>query len=253
MPETIVPSFSRGVVEGADRIVVYGTGGIGKTTLCSYLPAPGFFDLERGTRKLDVQRDVVESWPELRSKVAGFADAPPSGARSIVIDTASIGEELAKEHVIATRLTEKGKRVDSIEGYGFGKGWQFVYDEFVALLADLDRVVDRGFNVCLIAHDVSTVVPNPTGEDYLRWEPFLYGGDKRGRANVRGLVKNWAEHVLFLGYDVAVEEGKASGSATRTIYTLELPTHIAKSRTRQLVQTFDLQSPGAVWQALGIR
>lgn len=252
IPSAIALSFSSGVVTGSDRIVIYGTGGIGKSTLASFLPAPAFFDVEGGTRRLSVTRDRATTWPELRGKLAAIERQPPEGLRSIVIDTATVAEELAKEYVIAERVTEKGKRVESIEGFGWGKGWQFVFDEFNGLLADLDRIAALGLNVCLIAHDVASPVPNPAGEDFIRWEPHLYSGDKKGRGSIRERVKEWADHVLFIGYDVFVEEGKGQGSGTRTIYTQELPTHIAKSRAVQLSRSFDLQDPGAVWRELGI-
>ena len=255
IPDAIPLQLISGVMPGGDRVVAYGTGGIGKTTAAAWLPAPVFLDLQKGTKKLQVARDLVTSWPELRGKIAGFLASPPSGARTLIVDDISSAEEFCKEHVVATRLTDKGKRVDSIDGFGWGNGWQFVYDEFVALLADLDRVADAGFNVCLIAHDVAVTKPNPSGEDFLQYQPLLYGGDKRGRANVRGLVKNWCEHLLFIGYDVFVEEGsnKGTGSGTRTIYTQELPTHLAKSRTASITQTFTLDNPGAIWTALGIK
>lgn len=255
IPEAIPLQIVQGQMPGGDRIVVYGTGGIGKTTLASWLPAPMFLDLQKGTRKISLARDIVSTWPELRGKIAGFLASPPPGARTLVIDDISSAEEFAKEHVVATRLTDKGKRVDSIDGFGWGNGWQFVYDEFVALLADLDRVSDAGFNVCLVAHDVAVTKPNPSGEDFLQYQPLLYGGDKRGRANVRSFVKNWCEHLLFIGYDVFVEEGsnKGTGVGTRQIYTQELPTHLAKSRSAVLTQTFTLDNPGAIWTALVIK
>lgn len=253
LPTTIKVSLTSGVELGADRIVVYGTGGIGKSTLAAWLPGPVFLDLEASTRKLNVARDRVSDWPTLRGKIAWLAANPPEGMRSLVIDTGTAAEEFARDHVVDTRTTEKGKRVDSIEAFGWGKGWQFVYEEWGALLADLDRVAERGYNVCIIAHDVSSPVPNPAGEDWIRWEPHLYSGDKKGRGSIRERTKEWADHVLFVGYDVNVEDGRGQGVGSRTIFTQELPTHIAKSRTAQLSIPYTIQDPGAVWQALGIR
>lgn len=258
IPPIVELSLSSGPVTGADRVVIYGTGKIGKTTLAAYLPAPLFLDLEMGTRKLNVARDVPVTWDELRGKLAGIAKSPPDGLRSIVIDSCTKGEELATEYLIqnkkAARSIGADVYVDSIEAYGWGKGFTYLYEQFCGLLADLDRIIDRGLNVCLIAHDVSRTVPNPSGEDFLRWEPLLHAGDKKGRADIRALVKNWAEHVVYVGYDVHVKqgEGKGVGSGTRTLYTYELPTHIAGSRTKQLDMAFDLQDPGALWRELGI-
>ena len=256
VPDLVALDFGSGVTTGSDRIVIYGTGGIGKSTLAAFLPAPYFLDVESSTKKLDVSFDrelrAAPSWPMLRGKLATLAKSPPKGLRSVVVDTATVAEALAEEHVIATRPTEKGRMVDSIEGYGWGKGRQYVFEEFGALLADLDRVNNAGLNVCLIAHDVSTEFPNPAGPDYIRWEPFLYHGDKRGRSSIRNAVKNWADHVIFVGYDVSVEEGKGLGSGTRTLYTKELGTHVAKSRSAELAMPFNLQDPGALWRELGI-
>jgi hypothetical protein len=51
------------------------------------------------------------------------------------------------------------------------------------------------------------------------------------KASIKLRVKEWADHVLFFGYDVIAEDGKAKGSGTRTIYSAERPHCMAKSRT----------------------
>src|SRR6185436_20399049 len=91
---------------------------------------------------------------------------------SIVLDGTK-AEEYAIAHTLANVPHEKGGRVSSIEGYGFGKGYQYVYDTFLLLLADLDRLVERGKNAVLICHECVSDVPNPAGEDFLRFEPHL--------------------------------------------------------------------------------
>lgn len=253
IPPIVRLSLTTGPTAAANRIVIYGTGGIGKTTLAAYLPGAAFLDVEGSTRKFNVARDVAGDWLTLRGKIAGIEAAPPEGLQTLIIDTATVAEEMAKEHVIATRKTEKGNQVDAIEGFGWNKGWDFVFDEFNALLADLDRLVDNcGINVCLTAHDVTSPVPNPGGEEFLRWEPRLYGGDKKGKSSVRDRVKNWADFVLFIRYDVFVKDGKGQGSGTRTIYTEELPTHVAKTRGPKIQMPFDLRDPAAAWRALEI-
>ena len=54
----------------------------------------------------------------------------------------------------------------------------------------------------------SQSVSSSQGEEFIRWEPHLYSGDKKGRGSIRERVKNWAEHIIFIGYDVFVEDGK---------------------------------------------
>jgi hypothetical protein len=82
----------------------------------------------------------------------------------------------------------------------------------------------------LICHDCTSTVPNPAGEDWLRYEPRLQSPNS-GKASIRLRVREWADHVLFVGYDVAAKDGKGKGSGTRTLYRAELPHCMAKSRT----------------------
>jgi hypothetical protein len=253
IPEAVALEWSRGKIARPSRVVVYGPGGVGKSTLCSYAPAPAFLDLERGTGELEVTRDEPSSWLDLRGKLARLQTAELGGLRTLVIDSATIAEKMACDHVIATRPADKhGTKANSIESYSWGKGWGYVAEEFDALLADLDRLVARGLNVILIAHAIDARTPNPEGEDWLRWEPSLYPGTSRGVGNIRNAVVQWADHVAFVTFDVSVSSGKASGVGTRTVHTLELPTHVAKSRRRGGSWPFTFDEPGKLWTELGL-
>lgn len=256
IPAAIDLEVESGEANRGQRILIYGTGGIGKTWLAAHLPSPLFLDLQDGTAAFPVSRirkDKLTSWTNLRGAIAGLTKGKIPEARSIVIDTMSEIEDLAKQHVLDSKTTEKGVYPESIEGYGWGKGWQFVFDEIEALLADLDRLIDaRNVNVCLIAHDFASPVPNPGGEDFIRWEPLLYDGDKRGRGSVRARVKGWVDHMLYVGYDIHAKDGKAVGGGSRTIYTFETATHVAKSRRDQFAMLYDREKAAEVWSRLGI-
>lgn len=172
----------------------------------------------------------VETWAQLRATLQGNGW---DGIKTIVIDSATKAEELCISHTLATVKNEKGGPVDSIEAYGYGKGFTHVFETFLPLLADLDRHSREGRNVVLICHDCTATVPNPGGEDWLRYEPRMQSPTS-GKASIRLRIREWADHVLFLGYDVDVDkEGKGRGQGTRTIYTSELPHCMAKSRSIQ--------------------
>ena len=96
------------------RIVLYGPGGIGKTTLASALPGPAaFVDLDDSLPRLAAQLDTgnilpvagVESWSTLRDALHadGWQDV-----KSIVIDTGTRAEEMAVAHTLASVPHEKG-------------------------------------------------------------------------------------------------------------------------------------------------
>jgi hypothetical protein len=227
---------------------MYGPGGIGKTTLAAQLPGPvAFFDIDESLGKLNIDAQTVQAstWADLR---AALQQDGWDSVCSIIIDTATKAEEMAIAHTLENTLQD-GKRSTSVEGYGYGKGYGYVFDTFLPLLGDLDRHCRAGRNVVLICHDCTSTVPNPAGEDWLRYEPRLQS-PASGKASIRLRVREWADHVLFIGYDVDVsKDGKGRGAGTRTLYTAELPHCMAKSRTCQ--DTIPLGQDGAaVWSQI---
>ena len=229
-PQTHAPHpfpVTSGRIDAPQRIVLYGTGGIGKSTLAALAPRAVMLDLESGTRDLDVERiESIESFTGLRACLQGET---LDGYTTVVIDSGTKAEELAVAHTLETVKHDKGHHITSIEGYGFGKGYQHVYDTFLLLLADLDQQIRAGRHVIVIAHDCIESVPNPVGDDWIRYEPHLQR-PKSGKASIRNRIIQWADHVLFVGYDVVAEDGKGRGSGTRTIWPTEQPSHLAKSR-----------------------
>ncbi len=238
------------------RIVIFGPGGAGKTSLAAMAPGPvAFFDLDESLGRLatqlpdDIQLRVVEgemTWEWLRRALhqGGW-----ESIRTIVIDSATKAEELAVLWTIANVPHEKeGVVIRRIEDYGFGKGYQHCYESFLGLLIDLDVHARAGRNVVLVAHDTTATVPNPAGEDWLRYEPRLQHTSS-GKASIRLRVKEWADHVFCLSFDVDVRDGRGKGSGTRTIWPVERPHCMAKSRTLAEPIPFE-RNDRALWTAL---
>ncbi|MEN6425967.1 MAG: ATP-binding protein [Phycisphaerales bacterium] len=236
-----------GKIDSPQRILIYGPGGIGKTSLAALAPNPVFLDIEGGSRELDVPRvEGIANFADLRTCIQSNA---LDRFQTIVIDSATKAEEMAVAHTLEHTKMADGGKVASIEGYGYGKGYQHVYDTFLHLLSDLDGQIKRGRHVVLIAHECVSDVPNPTGENFIRFEPHLQS-PKSGKGSIRNRVVQWCDHVVFIGYDVAAKDGKGKGVGGRTIYTSELPDHVAKSRKVAIDQPFKSSTDGSLWAAL---
>jgi len=237
------------------RVCLYGSGGSGKTSLACGAPGPvAIFDLETSLpvlrpqlpEELDLRIVAgVESWQDLRGALHadGWQDVG-----TIVIDSVTRAEELCAAWVLANVPLDNGRRAERLEDYGWGKQFGHIYDTFLALLGDLDRHVRAGRHVILIAHDCTTEVPNPAGPNWLRYEPRLQSPTS-GKNSIRLRVREWADHVLFLGYDVDVQDGKGKGTGTRTLYPVELPHCMAKSRTCETAQAVAKNDP-TLWQPI---
>lgn len=217
-------TISRGKLETPVRAVIYGSEGIGKSTLASQLPEPLFIDIEGGTAQLDVARiDTPTSWSMLIEEVA-FVRDNPDVCRTLVIDTADRAQTLCENAL----LIESG--VDSIEkiGGGYGKGYTALLEKFRKdLLYRLDEVIARGINVVLLAHAVMRKQESPEDPPFDRWELNL-------QKKIAPEVRAWADLLLFCNFRImAVEENgrtKARGQAKRIMYANHRPTFDAKNR-----------------------
>jgi hypothetical protein len=227
-------SVSKGVKIEAQKVVLYGTGGCGKSSLAASLKDVGinplFIDIGDGTAKLNIDRiggkdNPIDDWTDLR-RALHLRDLW-SNYDAIVIDDLTKAEEMAADWVIDNVPHEKGRPINGLTDYGYGKGYEHVFDEFLKLVGDLDAVVRADKHVVCIAHEIIERVPNPGGEDWLQYQPRL---QNTKQSNIRYRMKEWCDHLLFCCYDVFTKDGKGEGGGTRSIYSAELPTWLAKSR-----------------------
>lgn len=219
--------ISRGKIATAQRIVLMGVEGIGKSTLASKFPDPVFIDTEGSTAFLDVARfDAPQSWNMLFQEVQYVIDNPDC-CKTLVIDTADWAEKLCIEDILAKN------HWDSIESPGYGKGYVYVKESFGKLLNKLSDVVGKGVNVVLTAHTQMRKFEQPDELGaYDRWELKL-------SRQTAPLVKEWADMLLFANYKTMVinvdNQGAAKGKnkargGKRVLYTSHHPCWDAKNR-----------------------
>lgn len=219
--------ITSGKIATAQKVIIYGVEGIGKSTFASKFPNPVFIDTEGSTLHMDVKRTQrPTSWTMMLGQVAYICDHP-SEYQTLVIDTADWAETLGINHICAKL------KINGIEEIGYGKGYTYLEEEFGRFLNLLQDVVDRGVNVVLTAHAQMRKFEQPDELGaYDRWELKL---EKKTSA----LVKEWADMVLFANFKTMVvnvdNQGAVKGKnkaqgGQRVMYASHHPCWDAKNR-----------------------
>jgi len=219
--------ITKGKVAKAQKIVIYGPEGIGKTSIAAQFPDPLFIDTEGSTSNMDVARmDKPSSWTLMLQQIEFVKQQRP--CKTIVIDTIDWAERLAIDFV-----TSRANKT-SITGFGYGEGFIQLEEEYGKFLNKLSDLIEMGINVVLTAHAKITKFEQPDEMGaYDRWELKL--GNKT-TAKTAALTKEWADMVLFANYktfSVAVDEkGKKhkGQGGIRTFYANHHPAWDAKNR-----------------------
>jgi hypothetical protein len=211
----------KGKQQRPQRVVIYGVESVGKTTFASKFPNPLFLDIEGGSNHLAVDRVAVSNWKELGQCIT---EAASTDYETIVIDSADWAERLAVEDLLATNKKQ------SVEDFGFGKGWVMTAEKVSRFLTALDSLIDNGKHVVVLAHSkVQRTEPPDILAAYDRYELKL---SKQSSP----LVKEWADELWFFRFKtkaVSQENGKAKGigGKERIILTTHSAAYDAKTRS----------------------
>lgn len=226
-PASRLGKIKAGPIRSPFRMIIYGPESVGKTTLAADSDRPIFIDAEDGSSELNVARypfrDASDGHVprsmlevELALEDLGGHDHP---YRTLVLDTADRLELLLIQAILdrysgkPSALNKSGRRLESLEAFGYGKGYQLLLEEwrrFVILLERLRLV--RGMNIILIGHAQLRRFINPKGDDYDRWY-LRVGQGAESKDKVGGFLKESCDIVGFLAF----EEGgaKLDPDATR--------------------------------------
>lgn len=228
-----------GKIEKAQKVVIYGPEGIGKSTFASKFPDPLFIDTEGSTFYLDVKRfEEIKSYADMIGAIT-YVGKNPDICKTLVIDTMDWAERMIADEV----TKENGWK--SIEDPGYGKGYAVLAEKVQGFLRYLSRITELGINAVIVAHAMMRKfeLPDEAGA-YDRWELKL-------QRRTAPIVKEWADAVLFLNYETSIVnkdksgKGKAMGGE-RVLYANHRPTFDAKNRWGlgdHLTFSFDTISP----------
>ena len=121
--------------------------------------------------------------------------------------------------------------LDGLEGFGYGKGYTYLKEEFGKLLDALEEVLNTGHNVLVLAHAAITKFEQPDAAgSYDRWT-------MKTTKQVEPLIREWCDMLLFVNYQTVVEKSGSAPNAKnkvtggrRVMYTTHHPCWDAKNR-----------------------
>lgn len=183
----LIQSIQTGRTPMPPRILVYGTEGIGKSTLAASTPRPIFVQTEDGLGQIDCERfPLAQSFDDVMTALNELiTESHPY--ETVVIDSLDWLERLIWDAVC------KRESATSIEkvGGGYGKGYILALDLWRRLIERLFALHNkRLMMVFLVAHARVEKFEDPEASAYDRYSPRLH-------KHATALISEWCDAVLF--------------------------------------------------------
>ena len=176
------PSKLAGITAGAlpnpRRFFFYGTRGIGKSSLAADAPNPIVFDMANATEHLHVARYPFGSeptYPDVLAAIDDLSDSPHEYKTLVIEDTGDLESRIWKHLVATAPLPKSGDKIETIEDFGFGKGYTIAEGEWRVLFAKLDALrLKKKMHIIFLGHSAVATFKNPHGENFDWWSPQIH-------------------------------------------------------------------------------
>ncbi len=199
--------IQRGRTSAPPRMLVYGTEGIGKSTLASQAPQPIFIQTEDGLGEIDCHKfplsrtfsDVINALTSLHAEQHDY--------HAVVIDSLDWLERLIWDAICQDYGVKSIEKVDG----GYGKGYVYALNpwrQFIDRLSQLQT--DRGMAVILIAHAKVEKFEDPEASPYDRYSPRLH-------KHAGALITEWCDAVLFASRKFRTQTEETGFGRKRTV------------------------------------
>ena len=210
----------------ARRCLLYGVGGIGKSTWAAAAPNPIFLNFEDGLDDIDCSKSPWLTSYEATLDAIGFLLREQTPYQTVVVDSADWLESL----IFLKVAKDAGKK--SIEEIGYGKGYGIAADMLSYICEGLDTLRRKGMNVIFLAHEKVVKFSQPGGESFDRYTPAMH-------RETAAVLTEWCDEVLFAHYETFTKKEDlgfnktrsfAVGGSTRVVRCVENASAIAKNR-----------------------
>lgn len=241
-----------GTEETANKWLIHGNAGTGKSTIAAHFPKPIFIMADgegTGISKLaesNLIPDDTAWFPEIKLSGEEKHDGWKNFLRVL---TMLVKEKHDYKTVVIDCFDDNGilelaytHHADKVYDGDMGpEGFMAFQNGYKTALTEIKRathgamkaLVSKGIEVVLLSHTTVGTHKNPSGLDYTRFVPTING------KHVWPLLRDWADIVLFLDFQTTVAStkssektgaGKGKGGKQRVLHTEHAATHEAKNR-----------------------
>jgi len=201
------------------RLLIYGTEGIGKSTLAAQAPAPIFIPTEDGLDQIECASfPLAQSFDDVLSYLATLATEEHQ-YQTVVIDSADWLERLIFDHVCKQY---GAKSIEKVDG-GYGKGYVHALTQWRQVIDALRYLREqKGMVVVVLAHAKIEKFADPESTAFDRFSPRL-------NKNATALLCEWCDAILLATRERGAAKGEKSGGQ-RILRCVGSPACVAKNR-----------------------
>jgi hypothetical protein len=186
--------------------MVYGTEGIGKSTLASSAPKPIFVQTEDGLGEIDCHKfPLARSLDDVHSAMTELL-AERHDYQTVIVDSLDWLERMIWDVLCKTYGVSSIEKVDG----GYGKGYVHAMTYWRRIVDQLAQLREqRNMMIVLLAHAKVERFEDPEEAAYDRYSPRL-------NKHAGALISEWCDAVLFATRKIVTRTETGAFNRTRT-------------------------------------
>jgi len=221
------------------NIVLYGSGGRGKSSTASLFPNPIFLDTDHSIDAFEVTKTPrLKGWESSKEENThlglkywlDFLINEPHDFKTVVLDTIDATEIYFKKEIIKDYTTDKYTPIayndDNVKALNFNKGADLLGTRIQAEILNRLSILSKKKKmfVIILAHQGKRSIKLPHSEDYQQTAPLL-------EKQVTSALESWADIIGLLDVRLSIsEDGKAITSKDSYVFTEKKESYVAKQR-----------------------